>query len=308
MEREYLISILLFIAVTLFVLFLYPPKFTEVLTLNLDERVNAESVKIPKNDVIYFGFDLRLNPKEQLKIYAPLMDYLSKKTGYQFRIKYEPSYRDVQEDIGKGVTQFAFLGPVSYFMAKENFDNVTPILSGVGTEGKTYRAVIFTTPDSEIRSIKDLKGKAFAFGSYYSTQGHLIPRKMLEDANITLNELGRYSYFDSHQACAEAVISGEFDAGGIQDCLAHRLEKEGLIKIIAISEPFPRSLVVVNKNVDERLIEEVKKALLELEPQGRDRNLTNWNLTEFPYGFAEVNESYYSVYQPLIEKYILAGD
>ena len=42
--------------------------------------------------------------------------------------------------------------------------------------------------------IKELRGKCFAFGSEMSTQGHLIPRSMLEEAGITLNDLGKYIY------------------------------------------------------------------------------------------------------------------
>lgn len=304
MDRELVASVFIFVIVALLVLHAYPVKTDSVVEIDLNKRVRNPHFNASGNDVVYVGFDLRLSPKEQIKIYAPLMEYLSARTGKQFRIKFEDNYRAVQEDIGKGKIQFAFIGPVSYAIAKQKYRSVIPILSCLGEDGSTYRAVIFTSTESDIETLEELEGKTFAFGSYYSTQGYLIPRMMLEEAGITLDKLRRYAFLGSHQACAEAVIAGEFDAGGMQDSLAYKLQKDGLIRILAISKPFPRSLVVANKNVDKELILKVKKALLELDPQGKDAELTRWEMTEFPAGFAEVNEKDYMVYYPLIRRYI----
>jgi len=69
-------------------------------------------------------------------------------------------------------------------------------------------------PISDITRIEDIKNRSFAFGSFYSTQGHLIPKIMLEKVGIKIGDLKKYAYLGSHKACAQAVIAGLFDAGG----------------------------------------------------------------------------------------------
>lgn len=281
----------------------------ESVKLDLSEKTMTPIIDSHNKKVVYFGFDLRLDPDIEIRVYAALMSYLSSKTGYEFRIKYEPTYELVQKDIGMNITQFAAVGPVSYMIIDLRYGNIVPIVVGLD-ENKSmfYRAVIFTRLDSNITSLTDLRDKSFAFGSYYSTQGHLIPLMMLEEAGITLKDFKEYVFMDSHQRCAEAVISGRFDAGSIQDQLAYRLAKKGLIKIVAVSKPFPRSLIIANKELDNNLIETVKRALIELEPFGMHRNLIMWELTEFPGGFAEPIPEYYMVYKELVTKYLLSGE
>ena len=163
---------------------------------------------------------------------------------------------------------------------------------GLNEEGKAeYKAVIFTRLDSPINSISDLKGRRFAFGSKYSTQGHIIPRKMLEDEGIKLEDLAGYVFTGSHVETVRAVLSGEYDAGGMQDTLAKRLASEGKIRIIAISKPYPSSLICYNRNVAPATVKSVKEALLDFDPKGKDASiLIDWDRTEMPNGFTVVHE------------------
>ena len=70
---------------------------------------------------------------------------------------------------------------------------------------------------------------------------------MLEDAGVTPSNLKGYSFTGFHTNTARAVLNGEYDAGGIQDNLAKRLVKEGKIKVIAISKPYPSSLICLQQ-------------------------------------------------------------
>jgi phosphonate transport system substrate-binding protein len=71
----------------------------------------AKTEKIQKEPV-YFGFDLRLGPKEDVKIYTPFLKYLDDATGKQFRLKFTEKYEDTVENLGSGATQFAAIGPL----------------------------------------------------------------------------------------------------------------------------------------------------------------------------------------------------
>lgn len=279
----------------------------EVINVNLS-KTQSGIIEITnhssQNRVVYFGFDLRLNPKEDVRIYVPLMRYLSEKTGYTFKIRFTREYESTQENLGRGVTQFAILGPVSCIQAHRSY-GVIPLVRGLNEEGRgEYQAAIFTRPDSKIKSIEDVKGHSFAFGPRDSTQGHLIPRKMLEDAGISLSSVQKYDYMESHKATAEAIISGRFDAGGMQDTLAKAMVREGRIRIVNFSRLYPGSGISANKDINPELIEAVKKALLELDPKGRHREiLTGWEKTEMPSGFVEARYEDYAELEEIALKY-----
>lgn len=245
----------------------------------------------PQPNTLWFGFDLRLGPKEEVRIYMPFLQYLEKTTGKRFRIKFTEKYADTVESLGKGITHFAALGTLSYVIGEEKY-GIRYLVSGVNREGDPrYHSIIFTKPDSTIHVVGDLKGKCFAFGSEMSTQGHLIPRKMLQDAGITIQDLRRYVYTGSHINAVKSVLNGECDAGGINDILANRLVSEGKIKILKISEPYPSSLIAFNSSLDSKTVEAVRSALLAFEPAGKHKNmLFDWDRTEMPLGFTSINE------------------
>lgn len=255
-----------------------------------------------------FGFDLRLGPKEDVRIYLPFLKYLEKATGLHFRIKFTEKYEDTVENLGNGITQFAAIGSLSYVIGREKY-RIRCIASGLNGEGNpSYQAMIFTRPGSGINALPDLRGKTFAFGSRMSTQGHLIPRKMLEDANIRLYDLSYYVFTGSHTKTVRAVINGEYDAGGIQDSLAKRLEEEGKITIIQASKPYPSSLICYNAALDPDIVRNVRDALISFHPGGEHKDmLYEWDKTEMPLGFKDVNEPEIEEVASLARKYDLIG-
>jgi len=251
----------------------------------------AGEVDYPLQDTLWFGFDLRLDPKEDFRTYIPLLKYLEGATDRRFRIKFSGKSGDTAEDLGKGVTHVAAVGALGYIIGESKY-GIKYLASGVNKEGDaTYYSAIFTNPKSGIQNLKNLKGKCFAFGTKMSMQGYLIPRKMLEDEGITLNDLSRHVYPGSNLDTVKSVLNGECDAGSIQDALAKKLENEGKIKILKISEPYPGVLIACNSSLDSRTVEAIRAALLAFEPMGKHKNkLRDWDITEMPMGFIKINE------------------
>jgi len=247
--------------------------------------------KVAVKPALIFGFDLRLEPKEDVRIYAPFLKYLEEKTGHRFSIRFTKEYDDTVDSLGQGEIQFAALGPVNSVLAREKY-GVGCLVMGLNSENRAeYRSIIVTRRDSSIKSLQDLQGKAFAFGSRYSTQGHILPRAMLDKAGISLDSLSAHTFTGSHTETARLVINGRYDAGGLQDTLAHRLEVEGKIRILAVSDPSPSSLLCYSKAVDPAVLASVKSALLAFDPTGKDASrLVDWNRTEMSHGFVEIDE------------------
>lgn len=271
----------------------------DVEEIDLRERVDdAELARMtPRNngDTLRFGFELRASPLEDARQYLPFLKYAEKETGLRLKLRFTPTNSDIVDDLGKGVIQFAAVGPLSYIAAHEKY-GIIPIAHGLNTEGRAeYRSVIVVAPDSPIQKIEDLRGKSFAFGDTASTQGHLIPRIILTEHGISLDDLGGYEYTGSHRNCASAVVSGRLDAGGMQDTMAQRMADNGIVRIIHTSKFYPSSGIAANKDVPPEVIEKVKQALLHFEPRGKDaEGLYRWDRTEMPNGFTEALDEDYA--------------
>ena len=242
----------------------------------------------------YFGFDLRSSPQEDAAQYLSFLKYLESETGYHFKLYFTPKSSSTGDELGQNKTQFAAMGADSFIKAKSKY-NVISLVRGINHQGKaTYQSVFVIKPDSRIRNIRDIRGSKLAFGSRDSTQGHLIPRIMLMENNISLKDLKTYIYTGSHQNCAEAVVSGKVDVCGMQDQLAEKLASQGSLKIIHHSHDYPSSGIVTNKSVPAEVVAKVKQALLDFEPQGKNRKgLYHWDNTEMPKGFVSANEQDY---------------
>ena len=265
-------------------------------THDLNQRISDEEIlqnprqlrHVHDTGVIRIGFDLRSSPQEDARQYLPFLNYLESKTGYKFKIHFTHKNSNIIDDLGNGKVHFAFIGATSFIEAQNRYD-VKPLVRGINQKGRAeYRSFFVVKPDSKIKMIHDIKGKRLAFGDKTSTQGHLIPRVIMEEHNLRLSDLADYDYTGSHQNCANAVISGKFDVCAMQDTMAFDLEEQGLVRIFYKSEYYPSSGVAVNKDVANDVVEKVKQAMIDFEPKGRHKeNLYNWDRTEMPNGFVE---------------------
>ncbi|MCW9004264.1 MAG: phosphate/phosphite/phosphonate ABC transporter substrate-binding protein [Gammaproteobacteria bacterium] len=247
-----------------------------------------------KSDIYYFGFDLRSSPQEDSRQYLPFLSYLEKSTGYQFELRFTPKKSSIIDELGQGNVHFAALGAVSYIKAHEKY-GVSSIARGLNLHDKAnYQSIIVVNKSSTIKTVGDLKNKRFAFGDINSTQGHLIPRIILQQHSINLTNLKSYEYTGSHQNCAEAVITLKADACGMQDTMARVMAKENKLKILYESTYYPSSGVAANQRLPPDVVERVRQALLNFDPQGKHKEgLYHWLKTEMPNGFAQVEEKDY---------------
>jgi len=264
----------------------------ELLQQNSQSRTHAQNdVSSHELNTFYFGFDLRGSPQEDAAQYLPFLTYLENATGYHFKLHFTPKNSSTIEELGKNKCQFAAMGANGFLRAQMEY-GAKSLVRGLNDQAKAeYQSVLVVRQDSNITTISDIKGKSFAFGSHDSTQGHLIPRIILTENGISLNDLSHYEYTGSHQNCAEAVVSGKFDVCGMQDKLGMGLALQGMVKIVHTSRYFPSSGIVVNQSVPNEVVAKVRQALIDFEPQGKhSKNLYNWHKTEMVKGFVAAND------------------
>ncbi len=281
---------------------------TARLEINPEDNINKvelnKLIESTNESLFLFGFDLRSSPQEDARQYVPFLDYLEKTTDLSFELRFTPSDNNIIDDLGRGIVKFAAIGAGSYIQARRKYD-VIPLVRGINEFNKAeYRSVIAVSNDSPISTIQELSGKRLAFGSFTSTQGHIIPRIVLINYGITLEDLGYYEYLGSHFDCANAVISNQFDACGLQDTMGEGLAQEGRFRIIYRSKYYPSSGIAANKDLSPDVLIKVKRALLDFEPKGGNAaNLYKWEKTEMPNGFVEAHDEDYEELRHYINEF-----
>ncbi len=196
------------------------------------------------------------------KKFMPLVEYLNKKLGMEYIIKVGKDYAEAIDDLGTGRVHVASQTPTTYIEGKHKYG--TKLLGYFAKDGSpTYRSAIVVSKNSAIKSVAELRGKRFAFGSEKSTGSTLVPMAMLAEAGITLNNLSQYAYLGSHDIVANAVLKGEFDAGGMMESVVADFADKGIVAI-KISEPIPQFPICVNKDLDPEFVEKIKEALISI--------------------------------------------
>jgi methyl-accepting chemotaxis protein len=250
--------------------------------------------------VLRFGIVPLESPAEMFKKFTPLSAYLSQKLNIRIDLKVAVDFKSAVNDIGQGVTQMCFMTPSTYIEAHKLYS--VDVLVKALRDGKPFQhSVIVTKEDSDIKSLEDIKGRSFAFGDPHSTSSHIVPRGMLLDRGIDVKDLSYYNYLGHHNDVAQAVLNGEFDAGGVMESIGYKFKDMGL-SLIKFSDDLPEFNICVSSTLEVKLAEAVKSLLISLDvstPEGASvLKSLNSNYT----GFVEATDEDYNSIRVMMSK------
>ena len=176
---------------------------------------------------------------QELALYKPVVDLLSKNTGKKVEFYMPTSYASVIEAMLGNWVDVAVHGPNSYVIGNEKSKNIEVFATYAKAkgifqeEGPGYHAVLVVKKDGKFKDIASLKGTVVALADPASTSGNLMPRVEFSK-EIGGGELEGYFskvvYSGSHDKSAVAVSEGKADAAFVA---THRLDnviERGLVK------------------------------------------------------------------------------
>nr|CAJ31151.1 conserved hypothetical protein [uncultured sulfate-reducing bacterium] len=201
------------------------------------------------------------SPRLMFLKYQPLIDYLTRHTGRTWELALAGSYQEAVDRLCSGDVALAYLGPLTYIRAHHQCGTI-PVVA-LRTGGKPiYNTHIMVRADAPYVRIEDLAGQRFAFGARLSASSHLVPRAMLIDGGVPLEEV-EFTFLGHHERAARAVLLGEADACGVRDVVGDRFLGRGL-RIIATSPSIANMPLVVLPQAPEELTKSVFRALVEV--------------------------------------------
>lgn len=146
-------------------------------------------------------------PVEMHRQWTPLLERLTAKTGFRFRLKLFERMADFEREIGNGTPDFIFASPIQMVVARQAHRFI-PLVRG----GKPIAIGLFVRQESPYRTIEELSGKTISFVGNKNLCSVFV-RHMLEKREPPLSFSSNYA--GSTRNVIKSVLIGKSDAGAV---------------------------------------------------------------------------------------------
>ena len=208
-------------------------------------------------------------PTELQRKFKPLGEYLEQKLGMKVEFTPVADYPAVVEALAADRVDLAWLGGFTFVQARLKTGNAIPL---VQREQDAVFTSKFISSDPAVKSLADLKGKTFAFGSVSSTSGSLMPRYfMLQEEIVPETFFSRVAFSRAHDATAAWVEAGKVDGGVLNASVWDKLVAAGKVDtskvhVFATTPTYYDYNWTVRGNLDPALTAKIEQAFLALDP------------------------------------------
>jgi len=218
-----------------------------------------------------------ISPRESFLYYRQLLGYVGKKLGMKIDLIQRKTYGEINELIGKGKIDLAFIcsGPYATGRRKYGFSLLaTPQVRG----RHTYRAYLIVRKDSPFQRFADLKGKVFAFTDPESNTGWIVPLYWLAQINQTPETFFKKTIFTySHDNAILAVSRGLVDGACVDGLVWEYYNRKNPgftanTRVIKRSIPFGIPPLVGSRTLSKDFKKRIRKILYAMhrDPEGQD--------------------------------------
>lgn len=201
--------------------------------------------------------------------FDPLVEYLSRSLGVPCELVIPADYAALGTRFADGDIDIAHFGGLTFVQAEARNGAVPLVLRDTDLDFQSYFLV---RTDNPARSLAELKGARFAFGSRLSTSGHLMPRFFMERDGLRPEDwFSDVSYGGTHDGTAYRIRDGEADVGVanaaiIDSMFADGRLDRGSVRILMRTPPFADYVWAVQPDMPDPLRNRIHDAFLALSP------------------------------------------
>lgn len=218
-------------------------------------------------EIVTLGLPSKNSALTLFSNWKEITEEVSKRSGYQLKIVMVKNHQQLIKKMEAGAIDLGYYSPFFYVEAAKKID-LSPLVMRVKFGSPYYRAGFIVSKDSEINSIKDLKGKKIALTAEAdSTSGYYIPLSMLKNNNFDLKKDLKLVFTGKHINVLKSVVYESVAAGAIKLYIldeAANQKFKSQIKIIERSFYLPGSSIAVLNNFDPEKSAKIKAAFLSL--------------------------------------------
>jgi len=255
-----------------------------LLFLHLLQIFNSSSLFAADGRVLVFG-RVHDDPVRSIRDRQEFVDYIAKKLAplgiAGGRILVVEKINLLAQALKEGKVDLFHDSVVPTLVLSKSAGSV-PILRQWKYGEAEYEGVIVVKKGSGIDTLADLKGKVIAFEEPHSTSASILPRMLLEEKKLKLVQLKSpgtvkpdaigYVY-GTDGSSPNVLITGRADAATSSYREIERLKPEirESLKIIGKTITVPRQLIAVRKDLEPRIVKELKEILtnMDKDPEGQ---------------------------------------
>jgi phosphonate transport system substrate-binding protein len=218
-----------------------------------------------------------ISPKGTVESYSPFLSYLEAKLNRPVELVQRRTYLEINDLIEHGEVDLAFVCTSAYVQGHDTFG--MELLAAPQVNGKTtYNSYLIVPVSSLAQSMKDLRGKTFAFTDPISLSGRVYPTYLVQQLGFTPEEFfARTFYTYSHDEAIRAVASGVADGAAVDSlvyeyAVARDPSLAEKVKVIHRSPDFGIPPVVVSPFTRPQVKADLQSLLLAMadDPAARD--------------------------------------
>ncbi len=162
------------------------------------------------------------DPEQLNRLYGLVADAVAEATGLEVSYEAVTDYTAVVRAFEVGDIHLAWMGGLTGVQARERVPGSVAIAQR--DIDADFHSLFIATKKSGIAPFDDtsgltaLEGRSLTFGSDTSTSGRLMPQYFMQEAGLDVADLkGEPGYSGSHDATIEAVASGSYEVGAVNE-------------------------------------------------------------------------------------------
>ena len=206
------------------------------------------------------------NPKRLHEIFAPIAEHLSKNIeGVSFKIEASRNYAAYDKKLYSRKFHFALPNPFQTVNSLKHGYTVFAKMS----DDQNFRGIFLVRKDSNIKSVKDLKGHAVSFPAPTALAATMMPQYYLQQHGLNVMKDIEVKYVGSQESSIMNVMLGNTKAGATWPPPWRALSKERPelakeLHVIWQTSPLPNNSLVVRDDIKPAIVSQVKNLLLNL--------------------------------------------
>lgn len=217
----------------------------------------------------------------------PLEKLLGKRLGIPVTVSVSTTYNSIIEAMDSKKVDVGFLPPSAYVIAhKKGAADVLLQALRYGVNLKNgqqtnklvdhYYAIIIAKKDSNINSLKDLKGKKIAWQDVTSSAGYVWPAVEMMEHGINPQTDVQGLTVKGHDQAVIAVLNGQVDAAPIFGDARDIVKKDypnvfKKTKVVYTTKPIPNDTVSVRPDMSPKWKKKIAQAFIDIgnDPKGK---------------------------------------
>ncbi|MDZ7832636.1 MAG: phosphate/phosphite/phosphonate ABC transporter substrate-binding protein [Desulfobacterales bacterium] len=203
-----------------------------------------------------------------------LVEYLAEKTGLPIRQVFPDSFEAHAKMVGEGKIDISFSNPLVYTRIADTYQARAFARIVEKNGSPTFRGQIICRADNKaIQNLRDCRNKRWMAVAPTSAAGYLFALDHFLAHGITKNDFRGITFAPGpggkQEKVVQAVYLGEADIGSIRegtlDLVRDQVELDA-IRVLANTRQYPSWVYAARKELDPDVVERIKQALLELDP------------------------------------------